>query len=114
MITNKEKVKHEKSPMKEKVEFEKEKCIKLEEKITKEGGRFNTSLIKLDSSLKVIKDLLFEKNLITEEEYELEFFKKEQIVLNKILEMVKKIKKESSKIVIPKAVPPKDLRSIKA
>jgi len=71
-------------------------------------------LIKLDSSLQVIKDLLFEKNLITKEEFELEFFKKEQIPLGNILEMVKKIKRESSKIIIPKMDPPKDIRKVRA
>jgi len=102
------------SNIKEKIEYERGKCVKLEEKITKEGGRFNTALIKLDSSLQVIKDLLFEKNLITKEEFELEFFKKEQIPLGNILEMVKKIKRESSKIIIPKMDPPKDIRKVRA
>lgn len=100
--------------IKEKIEYEKGKCVKLEEKIKKEGGRFNMALIKLDTNLKVVKDLLFKNNLITKDEFELEFFKKEQIPLGSVLEMVKKIKRESSKIVIPSMNPPKDLRKMRA
>ena len=60
--------------IKEKIEYEKGKCTKLEEKIAKVGGRFSAPLINLDSNLKVIKDLLFKNNLITKNEFELEFF----------------------------------------
>lgn len=88
---------------KEKVNYEREKVKKLEEKITKEGGRVSIPLINLDANLKVIKDLLFEKKLIEKDKFEWEFFKKVQILLENILIQIKKIKKEKSGLIIPKA-----------
>lgn len=97
--------------IKEKIEYERGKCQKLEQKIAKIGGRFNAPLINLDANLKVIKDLLIKNNLITKDNYELEYFKKAQIILENILQMLEKLKKEKSKLVIPK--PNIDLKKIK-
>ena len=105
-----------KSPLKEKVEYEKGKTKKLEEQILKEGGgkAFDTSLIILDASLEVVKEVLFENDLITEDSYKLRFFKKEQMLLTRILGLIREIKKVKNKIIVPTVVPPRDMKEIKA
>ena len=102
------------SNIKDKIRYETDKVNKIEEKITKIGGHFNVQLVKVDASLQVIKDILFKEKKTTEEEFELKYLKKVQITLNKILEGIKKIKKEAGVIIIPKARVPKDLKEFKA
>jgi len=87
---------------KEKMDYEREKVKKLEEKIVKIGGRFNTPLINVDANIKVIKDILLENNLVEKNVYELEYLKKVQIILENILVEIKKMKKEKSGLIIPK------------
>lgn len=104
-----------KNNIKEKIQYEKEKSIRLEEKIKKEGGAFNSALITLDSNLQVIKDILVKNNFITEEKFELEYHKKAQIILKRLLDMIKELKKsQGKKIILPNMVPPRDLKKVRA
>ena len=101
--------------IKEKIEYEKGKTKKLEEQIIKAGGgRFDNSKIILDASLEVVKEVLFENDLISENDFKLRFLKKEQIILTSVLEFIKELKKQKSKLIIPKVIPPKDLKVVKA
>ncbi len=102
------------SNIKDKIKYEKDKVGKLEEKIRKLGGSFNIQLLRLDVNLQVIKDILFKDKKITEEEFELEYLKKIQIILKNIIEEIKKIKKEGTRIIVPKARVPQDLKGFKA
>lgn len=103
------------SNIKEKINYEKEKCKNLEDKIRKLGGNFNVSLINLDANLQVIKDLLYEKKLIEKKEFELKYLKKVQFLLKGVLDLVKELKsRQGKKIIIPNtAVPPKNLKVVK-
>jgi len=101
--------------IKEKIEYEKGKTKKLEEQIIKAGGgRFDNSKIILDASLEVVKEVLFENDLISENDFKLRFLKKEQILLTSILGFIKELKKQKSKLIVPSVVPPRDLKDIKA
>lgn len=102
------------SNIKRKIEYEKGKVEQLDKKIRKKGGKFNGQLVRLDVHLQVIKEILFREKIITKEEFELEYLKKIQIVLNNILEEIERIKKEGTTIIIPKAKIPKDLKGFKA
>ena len=98
----------------EKIEYEKGKIKKLEEQIIKVGGRFDNSKIILDANLEIVKEVLFENDLISENDFKLRFLKKEQIILTSVLEFIKELKKQKSKLIIPSVVPPKDLKVVKA
>jgi len=98
----------------EKIEYEKGKIKKLEEQIIKVGGRFDNSKIILDANLEIVKEVLFENDLISENDFKLRFLKKEQIILTSVLEFIKELKKQKSKLIIPKVIPPKDLKVVKA
>ena len=98
----------------EKIEYEKGKIKKLEEQIIKVGGRFDNSKIILDANLEIVKEVLFENNLISRDDFKLRFLKKEQIILTSVLEFIKELKKQKSKLIIPKVIPPKDLKVVKA
>ena len=102
------------SDNKEKIEYEKGKTKRLEEQIIKEGGRFDNSLITLDANLEIVKEVLFENNLISKDDFQLRFLKKEQILLNSVLEFIREMKKQSKKLIIPNIIPPKDLKDVKA
>lgn len=103
------------SNIKSKIEYERGKTKKIEKKIIKEGVRFDASLIQLDANIKVIKDVLFKEKKITEEEFELEYLKKVQIILKNILEEIKKVrKKQLGKLIVPKTNLPKDLKGFDA
>ena len=98
----------------EKIEYEKGKVKKLEEQIIKVGGRFDNSKIILDANLEIVKEVLFENDLISRDDFKLRFLKKEQIILTSVLEFIKELKKQKSKLIVPKVVPPRDLKDIKA
>lgn len=100
--------------IKEKIEYEKGKTMKLEKQIVKEGGQFNNALIVLDANLEIVKEVLFENNLIDKDEFNLRCFKKKQILLNSVLELIRKLKKESKRIIVPGIVPPKDFKKVRA
>lgn len=101
--------------IKGKIEYERSKAEKIEKKILKEGVRFDASLIQLDANIKVIKDVLFKEKKITEEEFELEYLKKIQIILKNILEEVKKAKKKQIRnLIVPRTTLPKDLKGFDA
>ena len=100
--------------IKEKIEYEKGKVKKLEEQIIKVGGRFDNSKIILDVTLEIVKEVLFENDLISRDDFKLRFLKKEQIILTSVLEFIKELKKQKSKLIIPKVIPPKDLKVVKA
>ena len=100
--------------IKEKIEYEKGKVKKLEEQIIKVGGRFDNSKIILDATLEIVKEVLFENNLISRDDFKLRFLKKEQIILTSVLEFIKELKKQKSKLIVPSVVPPRDLKDIKA
>ena len=71
-------------------------------------------LITLDSELQVIKDVLFKEGLISEKSFELETLNKTHILLERVLEALKEMKKKMNKIIIPKIVPPKGIRKVRA
>lgn len=102
------------SNIKEKIEYERGKANGLEEKIRKMGGNFSVQLLRLDVNLQIIKNILFKEKKITEEEFELEYLRKVQIILKDIFEEIKKAKKKNFGIIIPKANLPKDLKGFKA
>ena len=103
------------SPIEEKIEYEKGKTKKIEEQIYKESGKFDISRIVLDASLEVVKDVLFENGLISRDSFQLRFFKKEQILLTSVLGLIKELKKaQKSKIIVPGVIPPRDLKDVKA
>ena len=87
--------------IKEKIEYEKGKVKKLEEQIIKVGGRFDNSKIILDANLEIVKEVLFENNLISRDDLS-------------VLEFMKELKKQKSKLIVPSVVPPRDLKDIKA
>lgn len=103
-----------KSNIKEKIRYEQDKAKKIEDQIIKIGGHFNVQLVRLDVNLKVIKNILFKEKKITEEEFDLEYFKKLQVILNNILKQVKEMKKKQLRIIVPTAKVPKNLRKIEA
>ena len=97
----------------EKIEYEKGKVKKLEEQIIKVGGRFDNSKIILDANLEIVKEVLFENDLISENDFKLRFFKKEQILLKSVLDLVKELKKaQKGKIIVPGVIPPRDLKKV--
>jgi len=100
------------SNIKSKIEYERSKLEQLVKKIDKKGIRFDTQFISLDANLQVIKDILFKEKKITEDEFELRYLKNVQVVFKKILEKIKTMK--PSRIIIPKARIPKDLKRFKA
>ena len=103
-----------KSNIKEKIEYEKNKAVKLEEEIINIGGKFNADLARIDTNLQVIKEVLFKEGKISEEEFEIEYLKKIQIILGRILNQVKEIKRKHSGLVIPGVTLPKDLKRVDA
>ena len=114
-IKKEKKMKEEKkkSPIEEKIEYEKEKTKKIEKQIMMEGGKLDISRIILDASLEVVKDVLFENNLISRDSFLLRFLKKEQILLTSVLGLIRELKKkQKSKIIIPGMVPPKNLKKV--
>lgn len=98
------------SNIKSKVKYERGKVEKLQEKIRKIGGRFNSQLVQLDVNLEVVKEILFEEKKITEDEFDLRYLKKVQFILKEIYERMKEAKRKQTRIIIPKANLPKDIR----
>ena len=111
-MTTKEK--YGKSIMEGLIKKEKKKAENIEAQILLEGGRVSGPLITLDTELQVIKDVLFKNGLISKDEFELERWKKVQILLERVLRALKDMKKNKSKIIIPNIMPPKDIRKVRA
>ena len=64
--------------------------------------------------LQVIKDVLFEKGLISEKDFELQTLNKTHTLFTRVLEALKEMKKYMNKIRVPKIIPPKDIKKVRA
>jgi len=89
--------------IKEKLNYEKEIIKNLEEKIKKEGGRFDAALVKIDTNLEVIKEILFKSKIINEEEFEIKYLRRVKNVLKNILEEIRKLKRKKQGLIVAKS-----------
>lgn len=106
---------NEKSKVDEMIEEVKKKNSELHAQILLIGGKgAGGPLITLDSELQVIKDVLFEKGLISEKDFELQTLNKTHTLFTRVLEALKEMKKNMNKIIVPKIIPPKDIKKVRA